>query len=79
MSSQGQSRWQSSVHPSVISGLVAKVVLCLECIKIKSRQWSMKKGRQRPVAATLRRVCPVPHLNSRVKPALLEGIQVSWL
>jgi hypothetical protein len=36
--SQGQSRWQSFVHPSLMSGLAAKAVLCLGFIKIKSNQ-----------------------------------------
>jgi hypothetical protein len=31
-------RWQSFVHPSLMPGLVAKGVLCLELIKIKSNQ-----------------------------------------
>jgi hypothetical protein len=33
--SQGQSRRQSLVHPSLIPGLVAKAVLCPGLIKIK--------------------------------------------
>lgn len=43
--SQGQSRWQSSVYPSLIPGLVAKVVLCPGHIKI--RQYSQAGGKQR--------------------------------
>ena len=34
--SQGQSTWQSFVHPSLMPGLVAKAVLCLGLMKIKS-------------------------------------------
>ena len=42
----GQSRWQSFVHPSLMPGLVAKAVLCLGLIKIKSAQAAQRRRRK---------------------------------
>lgn len=52
---QGQSRWQSSVHPSSMPGLVAKAILCLGLKdQIKFRQsWA---GGDRP------QTCPPPRM-----------------
>ena len=42
--SQGQSRWQSFVHLSLMLDLVAKAILYLEHIKIKSNQIKSNLG-----------------------------------
>ena len=43
----GQSRWRSFVHPNLMPGLVAKAVLCLGHIKIKSNQIQAVQLRRR--------------------------------
>ena len=43
--SQGQSTWQSSVHPSLMPGLVAIAVLYLVHKKVKSNPGNTRGGR----------------------------------
>lgn len=68
--SQEQSRWQSFVHSSSTPGLVAKAILCLEHIKIKSnqtRQHTAQEEEDRETCILLchPQTCPPMHSTAR--------------